>query len=197
MPQPLRPLLESVCRLLSAQASARGLDLHVQIDPQLAAAREVDGVRLRQIVFNLLSNAIKFTVRGEVRLQLEVLGPTAEDGSQPLCLSVTDTGIGIAPEQLQHLFAPFTQAGAYIQRDHGGTGGPEHLPAPVQMMDGELELHSTLGAGTRAEVRLSLVEAGRGDVEALAAEEEQAALLPPALREARVLVIEDHPTNQR
>ncbi|WP_251280377.1 ATP-binding protein, partial [Enterobacter hormaechei] len=77
---------------------------------------------LRQIVFNLLSNAIKFTVRGEVRLQLEVLGPTAEDGSQPLCLSVTDTGIGIAPEQLQHLFAPFTQAGAYIQRDHGGTG---------------------------------------------------------------------------
>ncbi len=45
-----------------------------QIDPQLAAAHEVDGVRLRQIVFNLLSNAIKFTVRGEVRLQLEVRG---------------------------------------------------------------------------------------------------------------------------
>ncbi|KOF00971.1 MULTISPECIES: ATP-binding protein [Stenotrophomonas] len=197
VPQPLRPLLESVCRLLSAQASARELDLHVQIDPQLAAAHEVDGVRLRQIVFNLLSNAIKFTVRGEVRLQLEVLGPTAEDGSQPLCLSVTDTGIGIAPEKLQHLFAPFTQAGAYIQRDHGGTGlGLSICQRLVQMMDGELELHSTLGEGTRAEVRLSLVEASSGDVEALVAEQEQAALLPPALREARVLVIEDHPTNQ-
>ncbi|HEO8483074.1 ATP-binding protein [Stenotrophomonas maltophilia] len=197
VPQPLRPLLESVCRLLSAQASARGLDLHVQIDPQLAAAHEVDGVRLRQIVFNLLSNAIKFTVRGEVRLQLDVLGPTAEDGSQPLCLSVTDTGIGIAPEQLQHLFAPFTQAGAYIQRDHGGTGlGLSICQRLVQMMDGELELHSTLGEGTRAEVRLSLVEAGSGDVEALVAEQEQASLLPPALRQARVLVIEDHPTNQ-
>lgn len=72
---------------------------------------EVDGVRLRQIVFNLLSNAIKFTSQGEVRLQLDVLGPTSEDGVQPLCLSVTDTGMGIAPEQLQHLFAPFTQAG--------------------------------------------------------------------------------------
>ena len=197
VPQPLRPLLESVCRLMSAQASARGLELHVQIDPQLAAAHEVDGVRLRQIVFNLLSNAIKFTVRGEVRLRLEVLGPTAEDGSQPLCLSVTDTGIGIAPEQLQHLFAPFTQAGAYIQRDHGGTGlGLSICQRLVQMMGGELELHSTLGEGTRAEVRLALVEAGRGDVEALVAEQEQAALLPPALREARVLVIEDHPTNQ-
>ncbi|GMR28238.1 MULTISPECIES: ATP-binding protein [Stenotrophomonas maltophilia group] len=197
VPQPLRPLLESVCRLMSAQASARGLELHVQIDPQLAAAHEVDGVRLRQIVFNLLSNAIKFTARGEVRLQLEVLGPTADDGSQPLCLSVTDTGIGIAPEQLQHLFAPFTQAGAYIQRDHGGTGlGLSICQRLVQMMGGELELHSTLGEGTRAEVRLALVEAGRGDVEALVAEQEQAALLPPALREARVLVIEDHPTNQ-
>ena len=197
VPQPLRPLLESVCRLMSAQASARGLELHVQIDPQLAAAHEVDGVRLRQIVFNLLSNAIKFTARGEVRLQLEVLGPTADDGSQPLCLSVTDTGIGIAPEQLQHLFAPFTQAGAYIQRDHGGTGlGLSICQRLVQMMGGELELHNTLGEGTRAEVRLALVEAGRGDVEALVAEQEQAALLPPALREARVLVIEDHPTNQ-
>lgn len=197
VPQPLRPLLESVCRLMSAQASARGLELHVQIDPQLAAAHEVDGVRLRQIVFNLLSNAIKFTARGEVRLQLEVLGPTADDGSQPLCLSVTDTGIGIAPEQLQHLFAPFTQAGAYIQRDHGGTGlGLSICQRLVQMMGGELELHSTLGEGTRAEVRLALVEAGRGDVEALVAEQEQAALLPLALREARVLVIEDHPTNQ-
>lgn len=93
VPQPLRPLLESVCRLLSAQASARGLALHVQIDPQLAPAHEVDGVRLRQIVFNLLSNAIKFTAQGEVRLQLEVLGPTSEEGAQPLCLSVTCSGV--------------------------------------------------------------------------------------------------------
>ncbi len=66
----------------------------------------------------------------------------------------------------------------------------------VQMMDGELALHSTLGEGTRAEVRLSLVEAGSGDVEALVAEQDQMALLPAPLREARVLVIEDHPTNQ-
>lgn len=197
VPQPLRPLLESVCRLLSAQASARGLALHVQIDPQLAPAHEVDGVRLRQIVFNLLSNAIKFTAQGEVRLQLEVLGPTREDGAQPLCLSVTDTGMGIAPDQLQHLFAPFTQAGAYIQRDHGGTGlGLSISQRLAQMMEGELTLHSTLGEGTRAEVRLSLVEAGSGDVEALVAEQDQTALLPAALRGARVLVIEDHPTNQ-
>lgn len=197
VPQPLRPLLESVCRLLSAQASARGLALQVQIDPQLAAAHEVDGVRLRQIVFNLLSNAIKFTTQGEVRLQLDVLGPTSDEGVQPLCLSVTDTGMGIAPEQLQHLFEPFTQVGVYIQRDHGGTGlGLSICQRLVQMMEGELTLQSALGEGTRAEVRVSLVEAGSEDAAALVAEQDQAALLPAALRQARVLVIEDHPTNQ-
>lgn len=197
VPLPLRPLLESVCRLLSAQATARGLDLQVDIDPQLAPAHEVDGVRLRQIVFNLLSNAIKFTQEGRVRLQVEVLGPTAEDGSQPLRLSVIDTGIGIAPEQIPTLFEPFTQAGAYIQRDHGGTGlGLSICWRLVQKMGGTLTLESTLGEGTRVDMQVSLVEARSEDVAALLAEQQQTALLPPALRQARVLVVEDHPTNQ-
>jgi two-component system sensor histidine kinase EvgS len=64
------------------------------------------------------------------------------------------------------------------------------------MMEGELTLQSALGEGTRAEVRVSLVEAGSEDAAALVAEQDQAALLPAALRQARVLVIEDHPTNQ-
>ena len=197
VPMPLRPLLESVCRLLSPQATARGLDLQVEIDPRLAQAHEVDGVRLRQIVFNLLSNAIKFTPQGSVRLQVDVLGATAEDGSQPLRLTVSDTGIGIAEDQIPHLFAPFTQAGAYIQREHGGTGlGLSICRRLVHKMGGELSLHSVLGEGTRMEVRVALVEARAEDVAALMAEQEQTALLPPALREARVLVVEDHPTNQ-
>ncbi|HDS0948769.1 TPA: transporter substrate-binding domain-containing protein [Stenotrophomonas maltophilia] len=197
VPLPLRPLLESVCRLLAPQASARGLELRVDIDPRLASAHEVDGVRLRQIVFNLLSNAIKFTQEGSVRLQLEVMGETTAEGSQPLRLSVSDTGIGIAPQQIPTLFEPFTQAGAYIQRDHGGTGlGLSICRRLVHKMGGELILESTLGEGTRVEVLLSLVEAGSEDVAALLAEQQQVSLLPPPLRQARVLVVEDHPTNQ-
>ncbi|WP_312252652.1 transporter substrate-binding domain-containing protein [Stenotrophomonas sp.] len=197
VPMPLRPLLDSVCRLLSPQATARGLELQVDIDPRLAQAHEVDGVRLRQIVFNLLSNAIKFTNEGHVRLQVDVLGATAEDGSQPLRLTVSDTGIGIAEDQIPHLFAPFTQAGAYIQREHGGTGlGLSICRRLVHKMGGELSLHSVLGEGTRVDVEVALVEARAEDVAALLAEQEQTALLPPALRAARVLVVEDHPTNQ-
>lgn len=197
VPMPLRPLLESVCRLLSAQATARGLDLQVEIDPRLAPAHEVDGVRLRQIIFNLLSNAIKFTAHGSVRLQVEVLGATCEDGSQPLRLIVSDTGIGIAEAQLPHLFVPFAQAGVHIQREHGGTGlGLSICHRLVHKMGGEIALHSVLGEGTRVEVTLSLVEARAEDVQALLSEQEQTALLPPPLRQASVLVVEDHPTNQ-
>lgn len=196
-PQSLRAALESVFRMFSTAASARGLALHVQIDPRLAPAHEFDGVRLRQIVFNLLGNAIKFTSQGEVRLQVDVLGPTTEEGRQPLRLRVTDTGIGIAPEQLQQLFEPFTQAGAYIQRDHGGSGlGLSICRRLVALMEGELDLRSTLGEGTCAEVSLSLVEASMSDAQALAAEQDEDMKLPDVLREARVLVIEDHPTNQ-
>ncbi|WP_079224775.1 ATP-binding protein [Stenotrophomonas maltophilia] len=197
VPTPLRPLLESVCSLLSAQATARGLDLQVEIDPRLAQAHEVDGVRLRQIIFNLLSNAIKFTAQGSVRLQVDVLGATTAEGGQPLRLSVSDTGIGIAEEQIPHLFAPFAQAGAHIQREHGGTGlGLSICHRLVQKMGGDISLQSVLGQGTRVDVLLSLVEARADDVQALLSEQEQTALLPQALREARVLVVEDHPTNQ-
>jgi two-component system sensor histidine kinase EvgS len=140
-----------------------------QIDPQLAPAHEVDGVRLRQIVFNLLSNAIKFTARAKYACSWRCC--TGQRRRRATAVpGVTDTGMGIAPEQLQHLFAPFTQAGAYIQRDHGGTGlGLSISQRLAQMMQGELTLHSTLGEGTRAEVRLSLVEAGSEDAAALLA----------------------------
>ncbi|WMJ71243.1 transporter substrate-binding domain-containing protein [Stenotrophomonas sp. 24(2023)] len=197
VPLQLRPLLEGVVRLLSAQASTRGLDLQVDIDPQLAAAHEVDGVRLRQVVFNLLGNAIKFTPKGSVRLQVDVLEEDHEQGTQSLRLTVSDTGVGIAPEQMERLFEPFQQAGAYTQRDFGGTGlGLSICQRLVTMMGGELALHSALGEGTRVEVMLVLGVARSEDVALLAAEQAQSVLLPAALRQARVLVAEDHPTNQ-
>ncbi|KAF1013424.1 MAG: Virulence sensor protein BvgS [Stenotrophomonas maltophilia] len=197
VPLPLRALLDGVVRLMAVQAEARGLSLQLDIDPRLAAAHEADGVRLRQVVFNLLGNAIKFTPKGEVRLQLDVLGATDGEGIQPLQLTVSDTGVGIAPEQMEQLFEPFTQAGAYTQRDHGGTGlGLSISRRLVELMGGQLVVHSTLGEGTRVVVTLALAEARAEDVALLAAEQDQVALLPAALRQARVLVAEDHPTNQ-
>ncbi|REM98508.1 hybrid sensor histidine kinase/response regulator, partial [Mycobacterium tuberculosis] len=97
-PVALRALLGNVQQLLAPQAMAKGLELRIDIDDDVAAMHLTDGMRLRQIAFNLLSNAIKFTHAGEVDIALTVLDTDAE-GAQQLRLTVRDTGIGISAEQ--------------------------------------------------------------------------------------------------
>jgi len=195
-PVALRALLGNVQQLLAPQAVAKGLALQIQIDDDVAAMHLADGMRLRQIAFNLLSNAIKFTHAGEVGIALAVLDSEA-DGAQTLRLTVHDTGIGISPEQRERLFAPFAQAEVAISRQYGGTGlGLSICQRLVAMMHGTLTLHSVPGEGTRVEVLLT--------VPTVPAEEQLDAVdartptlpLPAALLQRRVLVVEDHPTNQ-
>ncbi len=194
-PVALRALLGNVQQLLAPQAVAKGLELQMQIDDALAAMHLVDGMRLRQIAFNLLSNAIKFTRAGEVGIALEVLDGDA-DGAQQLRLTVRDTGIGISPEQRERLFAPFVQADAATSRQYGGTGlGLSICQRLVAMMHGTLTLHSVPGEGTRVEVLLTVPVVPVDEQPSAAEEHTQAVPLPAALQR-RILIVEDHPTNQ-
>lgn len=197
-PQPvaLRTLLDNVQQLLSPQASSKGLELSLDVDPAVGPQHLADGMRLRQIVFNLLSNAIKFTNQGSVAIALKV--ERADDIAQTLRLSVIDTGIGISAEQQERLFKPFAQADGAITRHYGGTGlGLSICQRLVGLMRGRLEMHSEPGQGTRVDVVLSLPlvpgeevmrddQRHAGDVEPL----------PASQARRRVLVVEDHPTNQ-
>jgi len=197
-PQPvmLRSLLDNVQQLLSPQASNKNLSLSLEVDPAVAHQHLVDGMRLRQIVFNLLSNAIKFTNEGSVTIALSV--ERDDEMAQALRLTVTDTGIGISPEQRERLFKPFAQADVAITRHYGGTGlGLSICQRLVGLMRGRLEMHSVPGEGTRVDVLLSLPlvpgeetvrdeQRPGGDVDPL----------PPGQARRRVLVVEDHPTNQ-
>ncbi len=195
-PVALRALLGNVQQLLAPQAVAKGLELQMQIDDALAAMHLVDGMRLRQIAFNLLSNAIKFTRAGEVGIALEVLDGDA-DGAQQLRLTVRDTGIGISPEQRERLFAPFVQADAATSRQYGGTGlGLSICQRLVAMMHGTLTLHSVPGEGTRVEVLLTVPVVPVDEQPSAAEEHTQAVPLPAALQQRRILIVEDHPTNQ-
>lgn len=195
-PVALRALLGNVQQLLAPQAVAKGLELQIQIDDALAAMHLVDGMRLRQIAFNLLSNAIKFTRAGEVGIALEVLDGDA-DGAQQLRLTVRDTGIGISPEQRERLFAPFVQADAATSRQYGGTGlGLSICQRLVAMMHGTLTLHSVPGEGTRVEVLLTVPVVPVDEQPSAAEEHTQAVPLPAALQQRRILIVEDHPTNQ-
>jgi two-component system sensor histidine kinase EvgS len=149
-------------------------------------------VRLRQILFNLLSNAIKFTERGAVAVSLEPLGEG--EAGQQLRLAVVDTGIGISDAQQTLLFRPFSQAQTSISRRYGGSGlGLSICRRLVDMMGGSIALQSQPGLGTRVEVVLTLAAADGDDLVATDAVSGEVAAFRPGLR---VLVVEDHPTNQ-
>jgi two-component system sensor histidine kinase EvgS len=197
-PQPvaLRSLLDNVQQLLSPQASSKGLALSLDVEPAVAPQHLVDGMRLRQIVFNLLSNAIKFTNSGAVGITLGV--DRDDEVAQTLRLTVTDTGIGISPEQRERLFKPFAQADVAITRHYGGTGlGLSICQRLVGLMRGRLDMHSVPGEGTRVSVVLTLPRVPGEEAEQ---DEQRPATevspLPPGQARRRVLVVEDHPTNQ-
>jgi len=141
-----RELLEEVTDLLALRAQEKGLELMCDIDPRLPVKVMGDPTRLRQVLTNLLGNSIKFTARGDVALFARLL---AKDNNQATIeFSVRDSGIGMAPDQLESLFEAFNQADSSISRRFGGTGlGLSISRRLVQMMGGELHAASQLGEG--------------------------------------------------
>ena len=166
-PIDLRELVDNAVGLLAGRAHEKGLKVRVDIAPEVAASLRGDSVRLRQILFNLLGNAIKFTLAGEVDVRVAIVEQTQQ--SQTLEMSVEDTGIGIAPEVQAHLFEPFVQAESSTTRRFGGTGlGLTICRKLVALMGGVLELHSTLGVGTRMTVRVVMpIEARHYEISGL------------------------------
>nr|WP_249153146.1 PAS domain-containing sensor histidine kinase [Bradyrhizobium diazoefficiens] len=146
-----RPSLLHCCNLLALKARENGIDL-VTDAPQDLPVMTGDPRAFKQIVLNLVANAIKFTERGG-----QVSVSAAVTGSQ-LTLRISDTGVGIAPDDLKRIGAPFFQAGKTYQRRHEGTGlGLSIVKSLIALHLGELTVQSKLGEGTAVTVRLPLV----------------------------------------
>lgn len=143
----LVPCLEEVIDLLKPSAIEKGLELMVYVEPDVPVFVKGDSTRLKQIVINLVNNAIKFTDKGEVLLRVENL--VQEQEFQQLCISIKDTGIGLDPDQVNHLFQSFTQADSSTTRKYGGTGlGLAICKKLVQLMGGRIWVESELGKGS-------------------------------------------------
>ncbi len=141
--------VRAVERLVSERANRAGLTLAVATAEKLPQIK-ADGRKLKQALLNLMSNAIKFTPEGG-RVGLHVRQDT--DGS--FIIEVSDTGIGIAPEDIPRVFAPFEQVDSRISRQFEGTGlGLPLSDGFVRLHGGRLTLESTVGEGTRAIIRL-------------------------------------------
>jgi len=137
-------LAEEVRALLSLQAAAKDVDLHIDLDDSLPDFVSGDLPRLRQVLVNLTGNAVKFTVDGTVQLRARY-----DHDQQMLSVAVADTGPGISAEALPRLFERFSQADVSINRTHGGTGlGLAICKAVIGVMGGEIGVKSELGKGS-------------------------------------------------
>ncbi|WP_018227865.1 hybrid sensor histidine kinase/response regulator [Methyloversatilis universalis] len=183
----LPALLADTLALFSAQASAKGIALNSRLEPGLPSLVVGDPLRVRQVLSNLVSNAIKFTDRGGVTVGL---APLAEG---MIVLTVRDSGIGIAADKIDQVFAPFSQADSSTTRNYGGTGlGLSIVSRLVELMKGRLSVQSEPGEGTVFRVDLPLPAARNRDAQAPA----QAADAEVLTLDADVLIAEDTPVNQ-
>src|SRR5262249_42099734 len=140
-------LCEEQLNMSRPLAQKKNIELRSQIEPGIPLLKQDRG-KLQQILSNLLSNAIKFTPEGgRVQLKAQV------DGLH-LLLTVTDTGVGIAPEDQELVFERFRQAGNPLTREHAGTGlGLSIVRELCKLLGGEVTLKSELGRGSTVSVR--------------------------------------------
>jgi signal transduction histidine kinase/CheY-like chemotaxis protein len=184
----LRALVDEAVDLVAMGARGKPVSLSFHVAPQLPARVLADPLRLRQLLVNLLHNALKFTDRGSVRLEVTVLDD-AGDALQ-LRFSVQDTGIGIAADQLESIFAAFTQVDSSSTRRHGGSGlGLAIVKELAELMGGQVQVRSQPGAGSHFWVDLSLRRAAETSPPPASVDEDDE-------QTVSVLVAEDDLVNQ-
>jgi len=218
-------LAHHVRDMLRSKAEESNLDFRIEADPQLPTSVVGDAARVGQILTNLGSNALKFTDDGSVVIHIETSTAPAAAADDPeastwITFRVEDTGIGIPPEQQDHIFGHFNQAdadtGETRKEPREGTGlGLAIVQTLVDQMGGTIDLESTLGEGSVFTVRLPFATDGAEstwDGEAISGARPDLADTPspeaavPAARPqdppaerlsgARLLVVEDNETNQ-
>ena len=143
----LDQVLQNVANLIAEKATAKGLELLFDIDSRLPQRMVGDPLRLGQILINYSNNAVKFTEKGEITISMTVQEET--DNDILIRGAVTDTGIGLTPEQMAKLFQSFQQADTSTTRQYGGTGlGLAITKQIAHLMGGEVGVDSVHGQGS-------------------------------------------------
>src|ERR1700677_4531972 len=140
-------VVEDAMVIVGPSAAAKNLPLKSVINPNVPEWLMGDEARLRQVLVNLLTNAVKFTEMGSITI--DVRRQISADRGERIRFSVTDTGIGIAPDRQHRLFKKFSQADSSADRKHGGAGlGLVICQQLVELMDGQIGIHSDVDQGS-------------------------------------------------
>ncbi|WP_051676930.1 hybrid sensor histidine kinase/response regulator [Maridesulfovibrio frigidus] len=189
----LSDIYTSLEEIFGLAAREKGVDLILEVSPEIPDAQLGDPVRIKQILFNLVGNAVKFTSEGSIVVEAYPL-PSKDLDSYRVLFSVSDTGLGIEDSQLENIFEPFTQTEASFTRRFGGAGlGLSIVKRLVELMGGKISIASSLGGGTVVYFCLTF-----GPVPG---QDEKASVLAEVdiegdLSAVRVLVAEDEQINQ-
>ncbi len=187
IPFELRESLGDTMKLLGTRAHKQKLELAFSVAEDVPDFLLGDPARLRQIVVNLVGNAIKFTLEGEVVLRVNTTSKS--DDEVQLEISVSDTGIGIPPDKIDHVFESFQQADTSTTRSFGGTGlGLAISTRLVELMSGKISCESVVGQGSvfRVEVPFGIAHGYQSSSRD-----------PVVVHGTRVLVVDDNETNRR
>jgi PAS domain S-box-containing protein len=181
----LHDIVDLVAEMLSFRATEKGVEFIIAIDADVPYALIGDPLRLQQILINLVTNAIKFTEQGEIILKASL--QETKGSSVRLRFDVKDTGIGIDPDVLPHLFHSFQQADGSTTRKFGGTGlGLSICKRLVEMMGGDIFVESQVGWGSTFSFQIEFTQ-----------QEEPVGIqlrTPEGLRHKRILLVDDNAT---
>ncbi|WP_051669394.1 ATP-binding protein [Bryobacter aggregatus] len=188
-----KALVEEVAQLMRVRADQKRLRLITRYPEDAPRGFYGDALRIRQVLINLVGNAVKFTHEGEVRMEVEI---SYQEGSQyNVCIRVSDTGIGIAPEKLPLVFDKFTQADLSTTRRYGGSGlGLSICRRLTELMGGTIQASSGIGKGSEFRLDLPMDIAPESALERQDASRQALRPLPESLA---VLLVEDNTVNQK
>ncbi|NLX01205.1 MAG: PAS domain S-box protein [Syntrophomonadaceae bacterium] len=187
IPFRVRTVVEDAVSLQAPKAREKGLEMHTLIKSNVPDEVVGDPSRLRQILNNLLSNAVKFTHTGEILVIVETVKESADQVE--IGFEVSDSGIGMASEDIDKLFKPFTQADASTTRKYGGTGlGLAISYELVRLMEGTVQVKSELGQGSKFYFTACFKPGLHKDTQSFEHAE---------LKGARVLIVDDNSSNRK
>ena len=195
----LKQIIADVLLLIEPQSNAKKLRVSSFLSSDLPLLLKGDAHRLRQVLTNLMANAVKFTERGEVTLNAELV--CESHGMSTVRFAVSDTGIGMRPDQVNSLFSAFVQADASTTRKYGGTGlGLTISKQLVELMGGKIGANSREGHGSTFWFTAVFERPATSEI-ACAGEQAEAPsiesrLKSPIEHDGRILVAEDNLTNQ-
>jgi CheY-like chemotaxis protein/nitrogen-specific signal transduction histidine kinase len=178
-------MIHTIATMFEYVADKKGLEFHIDMDPELPRYLYGDDIRLRQIITNICGNAIKFTEKGFVELSVS-------QTENQLIIKISDTGAGIRQEDIARLFTAFEQAENVKNRNKVGTGlGLTISKSFTELMGGKLHVTSEYGKGSSFSVIIPIVPGDANEAAGIEAREEAQAFAP----DARILIVDDNEFN--